>query len=171
MGNTCKPMAVSFQCMTKFTTNKKNIYSQKKRLAIKLLKEIFFKKSDIYWDYNLYKIFILSMCVCVCVCSFWVWHMHTAINHCFTKLSNIPIIVKIFHMVHWCQSFPSALFSVNLWFDFCTYSFACSRMWYTLSHSYVAFWLCLLVVVYLRFSHVVEYICGLFLGIVLVVFL
>ena len=24
-GNTCKPMAVSFQCMTKFTTNKKKI--------------------------------------------------------------------------------------------------------------------------------------------------
>ena len=24
MGNTCKPMAVSFQCMTKFTANKKN---------------------------------------------------------------------------------------------------------------------------------------------------
>ena len=23
MGNTCKPMAVSFQCMTKFTTNNK----------------------------------------------------------------------------------------------------------------------------------------------------
>ena len=23
MGNTCKPMAVSFQCMTKFTANKK----------------------------------------------------------------------------------------------------------------------------------------------------
>ena len=23
MGNICKPMAVSFQCMTKFTTNKK----------------------------------------------------------------------------------------------------------------------------------------------------
>ena len=23
MGNTCKPIAVSFQCMTKFTTNKK----------------------------------------------------------------------------------------------------------------------------------------------------
>ena len=23
MGNTCKPMAVSFQCMTKFTINKK----------------------------------------------------------------------------------------------------------------------------------------------------
>ena len=23
MGNTCKPMDVSFQCMTKFTTNKK----------------------------------------------------------------------------------------------------------------------------------------------------
>ena len=25
MGNTCKPMALSFQCMTKFTTNKKII--------------------------------------------------------------------------------------------------------------------------------------------------
>ena len=25
MGNTCKPMAVSFQCMTKFTTKKKII--------------------------------------------------------------------------------------------------------------------------------------------------
>ena len=29
MGNTCKPMAVSFQCMTKFTTNKKKNYSEK----------------------------------------------------------------------------------------------------------------------------------------------
>ena len=26
MGNTCKPMAVSFQCMTKFTTKKKKIF-------------------------------------------------------------------------------------------------------------------------------------------------
>ena len=25
MGNTCKPMAVSFQCMTKSTTNKKKL--------------------------------------------------------------------------------------------------------------------------------------------------
>ena len=31
MGNTCKPMAVSFQCMTKFTTNKKKIQGQKKK--------------------------------------------------------------------------------------------------------------------------------------------
>ena len=29
MGNTCKPMAVSFQCMTKFTTNKKKIKKNK----------------------------------------------------------------------------------------------------------------------------------------------
>ena len=27
MGNTCKPMAVSFQCMTKFTTKKKKLWS------------------------------------------------------------------------------------------------------------------------------------------------
>ena len=31
MGNTCKPMAVSFQCMTKFTTNQKK--SEKKILG------------------------------------------------------------------------------------------------------------------------------------------
>ena len=30
MGNTCKPMAVSFQCMTKFTTNKLINYLKKK---------------------------------------------------------------------------------------------------------------------------------------------
>ena len=30
MGNTCKPMAVSFQCMTKSTTNKNN-NNKKKR--------------------------------------------------------------------------------------------------------------------------------------------
>ena len=30
MGNTCKPMAVSFQCMTKFTTSKKKLLSFKK---------------------------------------------------------------------------------------------------------------------------------------------
>ena len=28
MGNTCKPMAVSFQCMTKFTTNKKKFLNK-----------------------------------------------------------------------------------------------------------------------------------------------
>ena len=33
MGNTCKPMAVSFQCMTKFTTNKKKNKNKKKSHA------------------------------------------------------------------------------------------------------------------------------------------
>ena len=33
MGNTCKPMAVSFQCMTKFTTNKIKL-KKKKRLLV-----------------------------------------------------------------------------------------------------------------------------------------
>ena len=32
MGNTCKPMAVLFQCMTKFTTNKKKKKELKKEL-------------------------------------------------------------------------------------------------------------------------------------------
>ena len=31
MGNTCKPMAVSFQCMTKFTTNKKKKKKRKRK--------------------------------------------------------------------------------------------------------------------------------------------
>ena len=31
MGNTCKPMAVLFQCMTKFTTNKKKKKKNKKK--------------------------------------------------------------------------------------------------------------------------------------------
>ena len=31
MGNTCKPMAVSFQCMTKFTTHKKIKKLKKKK--------------------------------------------------------------------------------------------------------------------------------------------
>ena len=34
MGITCKPMAVSFQCMTKFTTNKKHTHT--KKIIIKL---------------------------------------------------------------------------------------------------------------------------------------
>ena len=36
MGNTCKPMAVSFQCMTKSTTNKK-------KLKIKTISEVLLK--------------------------------------------------------------------------------------------------------------------------------
>ena len=35
MGNTCKPMADSFQCMTKFTTNKKKLQKKKKKNKIK----------------------------------------------------------------------------------------------------------------------------------------
>ena len=35
MGNTCKPMAVSFQCMTKFTTNKKKMLLAKKKKGLR----------------------------------------------------------------------------------------------------------------------------------------
>ena len=56
MGNTCKPMAVSFQCMTKFTTNKKKLkkkyevpeapvcYVVLATLNTKLRVPVFFKK-------------------------------------------------------------------------------------------------------------------------------
>ena len=34
MGKTCKPKAISFQCMTKFTTNKKRKKKKKKTSSI-----------------------------------------------------------------------------------------------------------------------------------------
>ena len=37
MGNTCKPMAVSFQCMTKSTTNKKKKNKKKTKTLIAFL--------------------------------------------------------------------------------------------------------------------------------------
>ena len=39
MGNTCKPMAVSFQCMTKSTTIKKIIIIKKKICYFKLFEK------------------------------------------------------------------------------------------------------------------------------------
>ena len=39
MGNTCKHMAVSFQCMTKFTTNKKKKTKKLKKKKSYYLKE------------------------------------------------------------------------------------------------------------------------------------
>ena len=41
MGNECKPMGVSFQCMTKFTTNKKKKKERKKLKKIKKKKQEF----------------------------------------------------------------------------------------------------------------------------------
>ena len=37
MGNTCKPWAVSFQCMTKSTTNKKKKKKEKKISVVKII--------------------------------------------------------------------------------------------------------------------------------------
>ena len=42
MGNTCKPMAVSFQCMTKFTTKKKE---RKKKSSIFLVLSLLYSKT------------------------------------------------------------------------------------------------------------------------------
>ena len=36
MGNTCKPMAVSFQCMTKSTTIKKKKKRKKERMGLRV---------------------------------------------------------------------------------------------------------------------------------------
>ena len=45
MGNTCKPLAVSFQCMTKSTTNKKK--KKKKRIAVLAIKNKKKKKKEL----------------------------------------------------------------------------------------------------------------------------
>ena len=39
MGNTCKPMAVSFQCMTKSTTNKKKFKKNGKKKKMGSIKD------------------------------------------------------------------------------------------------------------------------------------
>ena len=44
MGNTCKPMAVSFQCMTKFTTNKKK---KKEKTKTKKISSNYFHPSHV----------------------------------------------------------------------------------------------------------------------------
>ena len=49
MGITCKPMAVSFQCMTKFTTNKKKI-------KIKIKKEINVANKPSVQEINIFNI-------------------------------------------------------------------------------------------------------------------
>ena len=62
MGNTCKPMAVSFQCMTKSTTNKKNKNKNKMNKALIW---------DCLWELPVeqilktYVVNLYSCCVCV----------------------------------------------------------------------------------------------------------
>ena len=50
MGNTCKPMAVSFQCMTKFTTKKKKKDTGKKKMRglVSSLRLGYLQSSDDY---------------------------------------------------------------------------------------------------------------------------
>ena len=58
MGNTCKPMAVSFQCMTKFTTNKKK-KRKKKNMQAKKKRNIFLCYSP---DFFFFSVRILILC-------------------------------------------------------------------------------------------------------------
>ena len=55
LGNTCKPMAVLFQCITKSTTNKKN--KIKKIKKIKMSQCVF---SDCFYNPSLCREFIIS---------------------------------------------------------------------------------------------------------------
>ena len=55
MGNTCKPMAVSFQCMTKSTTNKKIKKNKNKKSSVLggedlLEKEMAIHSSILAWE-------------------------------------------------------------------------------------------------------------------------
>ena len=63
MGNTCKPMAVSFKCMTKFTKNEKKkkrtcsaaywLCSLQKDIGLSLCTSVFSKGPDYSWNRNI----------------------------------------------------------------------------------------------------------------------
>ena len=55
MGNTCKPLAVSFQCMTKSTTNKKK---KKKHNSNKIL-PLFFQFGERSWGIDCFPFVIV----------------------------------------------------------------------------------------------------------------
>ena len=72
MGNTCKPMAVSFQCMTKFTTNKK----KKKELKVEGNTNVESRKVVINTNYDhvtslkksrTVSVMNISILLCLCV--------------------------------------------------------------------------------------------------------
>ena len=48
MGNTCKTMAVSFQCMKKFTTNKKKFFFSKKKKEMLVLHDTLDQLNDTF---------------------------------------------------------------------------------------------------------------------------
>ena len=68
MGNTCKPMAVSFQCMTKFTTNKKK-RKKKKELFIIV-------KNHVANSYAVYRVWIINRNTLKLV-YLWYCHIHS----------------------------------------------------------------------------------------------
>ena len=65
MGNTCKPMAVSFQCMTKFTTNKKKIKKKKKQLLSQSKLRVYFEGRN---PECLLCVFLLLTQLCLTLC-------------------------------------------------------------------------------------------------------
>ena len=65
MGNTCKPMAVSFQCMTKFTTKKKK--KKKKNLVSHNMNLINFIETNQGAYYNSKQLFFLTFEIIVLV--------------------------------------------------------------------------------------------------------
>ena len=102
MGNTCKPMAVSFQCMTKFTTKKKKKKNPQQKIKIKnKLKKIKIKK---YLTPLLtlerggtLRPLLMSMSEAFSAC------FYTLINICYTKKkkikpNNIPFYVYFIYI-------------------------------------------------------------------------
>ena len=70
MGNTCKPMAVSFQCMTKFTTNKKEkkFYNNK---------NIYIYIPGFYSTFEVHSIWAVLRCGIEMKKPWLVWHKHS----------------------------------------------------------------------------------------------
>lgn len=65
--------------------------------------------------YNLHKINVYLLYLHM----FWVYTHILPYNHHLAKIENIPVTMRISLVAPWCQFLPSALSSVNLWFDFC----------------------------------------------------
>ena len=87
MGNTCKPMAVSFQCMTKFTTNKKK---KKKKFLLWLIYDVKDKYIYIISIYSVYSNLLRLISVSYCTLEAF----NKPLNKCLAECKDIYLKLK-----------------------------------------------------------------------------
>ena len=109
MGNTCKPMADSFWCMTKFTTNKKKKKKEKKRSFIPIIVTKWWIIFYLLWSifqvvshllyYIIYHLLCFAPSLLHIIPSFYLlWHRLL----CFNNLLDLLIIFLdiLSHLLH-----------------------------------------------------------------------